>query len=81
MAKNKQFIDFYRIGLKINDSNIVYLHEDINNVYEQYYTEGTNILNTEIINTYFKLKILQTDFVCIKEHTELHYFFPLVYLL
>ena len=64
----KQFIDFYHIGLKINDSNIVYLHDDINNVYNQYYLEGTNILNTDILNTYFKLKILQTDFVCIKEN-------------
>lgn len=64
----KQFIDFFHIGLKINDSNIVYLHNDINNVYEQYYTEGTNILNTEILNTYFKLKVIQTDFVCIKEN-------------
>lgn len=64
----KQFIDFYHIGLKINDSNIVYLHNDINNVYNQYYTEGTNILNTEIFNTYFKLKVVQTDFVCIKEN-------------
>ncbi len=64
----KQFIDFFHIGLKINDSNIVYLHKDINNVYEQYYTEGTNILNTEILNTYFKLKVIQTDFVCIKEN-------------
>lgn len=64
----KQFIDFYYIGLKINDSNIVYLHSDINNVYNQYFAEKTNILNTEILNTYFKLKILQTDFVCIKEN-------------
>src|SRR5699024_8167810 len=27
----------------------------------------TNILNTEITNTYFNLKIVQTDFVSIKE--------------
>ena len=33
----KQFIDFYHIGLKINDSAIVYLHNDINNIYNQYY--------------------------------------------
>ena len=64
----KQFIDFYHIGLKINDSAIVYLHNDINNIYNQYYTEGTNILNTEILNTYFKLKVIETDFVCIKEN-------------
>lgn len=64
----KQFIDFFHVGLKVNDSNIVYLHNDINNVYNQYYTEGTNILNTEIFNTYFKLKILQTDFASIKEN-------------
>lgn len=64
----KQFIDFMHVGLKINDSGIIYLHDDINNVYEQYYTRNTNILNTEILNTYFKLKILQTDFACIKEN-------------
>ena len=62
----KQFIDFYRVGVKINDSGIIYLHEDINNRYNQYYTENTNILNTEIENTYFNLQIKQTDFVSIK---------------
>ncbi len=60
----RQFIDFFHAGVKINDSSIIYLHNDINNIYNQYYTENTNILNTEIINTYFKLKILQTDFIC-----------------
>lgn len=64
----KQFIDFYRVGVKINDSGIIYLHEDINNRYNQYYTENTNILNTEIENTYFNLQIKQTDFVSIKEN-------------
>ncbi len=63
----RQMIDFYHVGLKINDSGIVYLHQDVNNVYRQYYTEGTNILNTEIVNTYFNLKILQTDFASVKE--------------
>ena len=64
----RQFIDFFHIGVKVNDSSIIYLHDDINNIYNQYYTENTNILNTEIINTYFKLKILQTDFVCIDKN-------------
>ena len=64
----KQFIEFFHMGLKINDSNIVYLHSDINNVYNQYYSEETNVLNTEVFNTYFKLKTLITDFVCIKEN-------------
>ena len=64
----KQIIDFFHIGLKINDSAIVYLHQDINNMYNQYYEEETNILNTEIFNTYFNLKILQTDYVAIKEN-------------
>ena len=66
-ANYKQVIEFYHVGLKINDSGMVYLHQDINNVYKQYYTEGTNILNTEIVNTYFNLKIIQTDFASIKE--------------
>ena len=60
----RQFIDFFHTGIKVNDSSMIYLHNDINNTYKQYYTENTNILNTEILNTYFELKILQTDFVC-----------------
>ena len=64
----RQYIDFCHIGVKINDSNLIYLHNDINNVYKQYYDIDTNILNTEITNTYFELKILQTDFIPIKEN-------------
>ena len=37
-------------------------------MYKQYYEEETNILNTEILNTYFNLRILQTDFASIKEN-------------
>ena len=66
----KQFVDFFHIGMKINDSAIIYLHEDINNRYCQYYTENTNILNTEIENTYFKLKVRQNDFVLTKENSN-----------
>ena len=65
---NRQFIDFFYTGVKINDSNLIYLHEDINNIYKQYYDINTNILNTEITNTYFNLKILQTDFIPLKEN-------------
>ncbi len=64
----KQFIDYLYAGLKINDSGLVNLHDDINNQYNQYYTENTNILNTEIKNTYFNLKIKQLDFIPIKEN-------------
>lgn len=64
----KQMIDFFRVGLKINDSRLVYLHEDINNIYMQQYEEDTNILNTEVLNTYFNLKIVQTDYASIKEN-------------
>ncbi len=59
----RQFIETIYTGLKVNDSAIIYLHEDINNEYEQYYTQNTNIINTKIKNTYFNLSILQTDFV------------------
>ena len=62
----RQFLDFFHTGVKINDSCIIYLHEDQNNYYKQYYTEDTNILNTEIENIYFSLNIKQTDFVSIK---------------
>ena len=60
----RQFIDFFNVGLKINDSSNIYLHNDVNNTYKQYFTENTNILNTEIFNTYFKARILQTDCIC-----------------
>ena len=64
----KQFVDFLDVGVKINDSALIYLHQDINNTYNQYYSENTNVLNTEIVNSYFELKVLQTDFVPIKEN-------------
>lgn len=54
--------------MKVNDSAIIYLHQDINNRYNQYYTDNTNILNTEIENTYFNIKIRQTDFALVKEN-------------
>lgn len=65
---NKQYINFYHAGVKVNDSGMIYLHDDVNNVYKQYYDTDTNILNTEITNTYFELKILQTDFMLLKEN-------------
>ena len=63
----RQYSDFFHTGIKINDSNIIYLHKDINNKYKQYYTENSNVLNTEIENTYFNLKIHQIDCVMINQ--------------
>ena len=34
---NKQYIDYCYAGLKINDSCLIKLHDDINNEYNQYY--------------------------------------------
>ena len=65
---NKQYINFYHTGVKINNSDLIYLHDDINNVYKQYYDTDTNILNTEVTNTYFNLKVLQTDYMMMKEN-------------
>lgn len=65
---NRQYINFYHTGVKINDSDVIYLHDDINNVYKQYYDTDTNILNTEVTNTYFNLRIVQTDFISVKEN-------------
>ena len=64
---NRQYLNYFHTGVKINDSGMIYLHEDINNTYLQYYDTDTNILNTEITNTYFNFKILQTDFASMKE--------------
>ena len=65
---NRQYINYFHTGVKINESDLIYLHDDINNIYKQYYDTDTNILNTEITNTYFNLKIVQTDYVLIKEN-------------
>ena len=64
----KQFFEEFYIGLKVNDSNIIYLHNDVNNTYEQNYIENTNILETRIINSYFNLAVTQIDFVPINEN-------------
>ena len=64
---NRQYLKYFHTGVKINDSGLVRIHDDVNNSYIQYYDTDTNILNTEITNTYFNLKILQTDFVSMKE--------------
>ena len=64
----RQFIDEFVAGVKVNDSRLINLADDINNVYMQKYVENTNILCTEIKNTYFNLKITQTDFVPMKEN-------------
>ena len=45
---NKQYINFFHTGVKVNESDLIYLHDDINNIYKQYYDTDTNILNTEI---------------------------------
>ena len=65
---SRQYIDSFHTGVKINNSDLIYLHDDVNNVYKQYYDTDTNILNTEITNTYFNLKIVQTDYIMIKEN-------------
>lgn len=65
---NRQYIDFFETGVKINDSLIIYNHNDVNNIYSQKYIEDTNVLETQIKNTYFNLKIVQTDFVSINEN-------------
>lgn len=58
----RQYIDFLHMGVKINDSNIIYLHNDVNNVYNQEYIDDTNVIKTVIKNTYFNLKMEQIDF-------------------
>ncbi len=64
----RQFLEFMHVGVKINDSNLIYLHDDVNNIYSQHYIEDTNVLKTEIKNTYFNLKMIQTDFVSISNN-------------
>lgn len=58
----------FHTGVTVNESDLIYLHDDINNVYKQYYDTDTNILNTEVTNTYFNLKVVQTDYMLMKEN-------------
>ena len=67
----KQFIEEFKVGVKVNDSNLIHLEDDVNNIYDQHYSAGTNVLNTEIENTYFKLNIKQTDCVSIENENIL----------
>lgn len=56
------------MSVKINDSLNISLHDDINNTYMQRYVDNTNVLQTEIFNTYFNLRVLQTDFVPVSKN-------------
>ena len=64
----REFIEYMQMGIKVNDSGLIYLHNDVNNTYLQHYIEDTNVLKTEIKNTYFNLKMVQTDFVSINDN-------------
>ena len=74
----RQYLDFFYTGVKVNDWWMIYLHEDQNNRYNQYYTQDTNILNTEIENTYFNMKVKQTDFVSVKNSVLVKRYFALL---
>ena len=67
-ADYKQFVDLFHVGIKVNNSALIYLHNDINNTYSQEYIKDTNVLQTNILNKYFNVKITQTDFVPISEN-------------
>ena len=54
----KQFIDTYHIAIKVNDSAAIYLHDDVNNMYSQEYVKDTNILKTEVMNTYLNVCVI-----------------------
>ena len=73
-ADFKQFVDYNHVGLKINDSGLVYLHQDVNNRFDQEYIKDTNVLKTEIYNSYFNVKVTQIDFVPIKENVLIRKF-------
>ena len=66
-ADYKQFIDLFHVGVKINESGLIYLHNDVNNTYSQNYVKDTNILKTEVYNGYYKVKVIQNDYVPIGE--------------
>lgn len=64
----RQFVDFFKVGVKINDSNLVYFSDNIENKYSQEYIKDTNVLVTTIKNTYYKFNITQTDCVMLDDN-------------
>lgn len=64
----RQFVDFFKVGVKINDSNLVYFSDNEDNIYSQDYIKDTNVLVTTIENTSYKFKITQTDCVMIDDN-------------
>ena len=60
-ADYKQFVEFYHTGIKVNDSALIYLHNDINNSFSQEYIKDTNVLQTHIYNSYFRVRITQSE--------------------
>ena len=68
LSDYKQLLETFHAGLKVNDSATIYLHNDVNNVYSQNYEMDTNILETEIYNTYFNFRVSQIDYVPINEN-------------
>ena len=73
-ADYKQFVDLFHVGMKVNESGLIYLHNDVNNSYTQEYVKDTNILKTEIFNSYYKIKVIQNDFVPVDEKFLIRYY-------
>lgn len=73
-ADYKQFVDLFHVGVKVNESGLIYLHNDVNNNYSQEYVTNTNILKTDIFNTYYKMRVIQNDFVPIGEKFLVRYY-------
>ena len=63
----RQFFKDVDIFFKINDKEIYDVNDDFTSVYNQYYVENTNIVKTEITNSKYNLKIIQTDFCMLNE--------------
>ncbi|MCR5186750.1 MAG: hypothetical protein K6D97_06520 [Clostridia bacterium] len=73
-ADYKQFVDLFHVGMRVNESGLIYLHNDVNNSYTQEYVKDTNILKTEIFNSYYKIKVIQNDFVPVDEKFLVRYY-------
>ena len=49
---NRQYLEYFHTGVKINDSNIIYLHDDINNTYVQLQTDFVSIKEDILVKKY-----------------------------
>ena len=66
-ADYRQFFEEFNVGIKVNQEKFIYLNDEHSNKYasqySQRYIENTNVVETNINVSNFKLQVKQTNFI------------------